>query len=305
MPTAIMSHLVCSLVIILALGLASCQSSTEKSHSQPAQHIATANDTSIVALALLPTMDCLPYYYAAERGYFSRHSLTVRVLSFDSQRDCDTAIIGRTQAFGVTDEKRLAAMAREGQQLEAVQSLPRQYSLVVCGHLRIKSLPQLALHTIGASRISAAQYWLEKVAAVAGIPPANVMRPQINSLHLRTTMLDEDQLDAAILPEPYASMARAAGHRVLWTSAAEPVMACLVVGKLHKRADVQANALLKSYDMAVDSLNARGKGAARDILLGTYGLTPAAVDSLTWPKFEHASRPTVRSGSKARHSSVH
>jgi len=253
---------------------------------------ATKADAGKVTLALLPTMDCLPFYYAAERGFFAQQGLDVKVLTFTSQWDCDTAITGRTQAIGATDLVRVATLTRQGHRLTSLQALEREYRLMVCGKLRLRTLAQLRLHTVGASRRSAADYWWREAMAKAGIPIGDALRPQINALPVRTAMLDENQLDAALLPEPYATKARLAGHKQLWQSPASPKLACLAALSQSKGLKEKYAALRRAYNMAADTLNQRGREAVRSILQATYKIPAAVVDSLAWPKFSHAAAPT-------------
>lgn len=272
-------------LLLFSATFTACHSKGNEAQNTTVGSDTLRTDTDITVLALLPTIDCLPYYYANQQGYFARQGLNIRVVSYTSQWDCDTAIIGNTAAIGVTDQQRVEHYKSQHQSLTILHTLPRQYALIVCGRLRLKTLKDLKLRTIGQTRLSQVAHWSQLVEQAAGIPSGEAMRPQVNDLFVRTSMLNENQLDAALLPEPYATVARLAGHKLLWTSPAEPQFTCLVMrDKDHNGVKNTKQRLLAAYNMAVDSLNARGKEAVRHILTETYRLQPTAIDSLKWPR---------------------
>ena len=48
-------------------------------------------DTALIKIAVMPTLDCLPIYVAADHGMFERHGASVSFYAYDAQMDCDTA----------------------------------------------------------------------------------------------------------------------------------------------------------------------------------------------------------------------
>lgn len=273
----------------LLMGLVACgKPSADMSASADDAVRPACGDTAEVALALLPTMDCLPYYYAAERGYFAREGVVVKVYSYPSQWAVDTAIIGTPGAVGVTDVERVAHYRQQGVALDTIGTpWHRDYALVVCGTLRLRKVADLRRRTVGASRQSAVDVWCRKVMKEAGIADDDILRPQINSVALRTSMLHQNQLDAALLPEPYITIAKGHGHKVLWRTPAEPALTCLARKQQRGAAAAREMAALqRAYRRAVDSLNVGGKAAASELLRTTYGLSAAEVDSLPWTLYK-------------------
>lgn len=123
-----------------------------------------------------------------------------------------------------------------------------------------------------------------------------MFRPQINDLFLRAAMLTNNQVDAALLPEPQAYMAvKQGGHKVLWRSDGNTArLGCLafrdeVLRDGEKRKAVAL--LLQGYARASAILNRNGAGACRQILADVCGLKEVSPDSLQLPRYGAPSLP--------------
>lgn len=263
-----------------------------------------SRDSDALVLALTPTVNCLPVYYAHQSGIFKTLGLKVNVKTYRSQFDCDTAMLGTTAMGGATDLVRLHYYAHQGQKLSAVAATDGDWKLLVCGTLRIKKTSLLKERMIAVARFSASDVYSEEALKASKMDYNAVFRPQINDYYLRTSMLNNNQVDAAVLPEPLATKARLTGHRVLYaTSAKSSRMGCLAFKPSvleEKETKERVELFLKGYNQAVEDLNKNGKTVCRDILVKDYKLTPQVVDSLTLPKYMKAAMSTDSEIKKAQ-----
>ena len=263
-----------------------------------------SRDSDALVIALTPTVDCLPVYYAKQSGIFQTLGLKVNVLTYRSQFDCDTAMLGATAMGGATDLVRLHYYADKRQPLAAVTSTDGNWKLLACGKLRIKKTALLKERMISIARFSASDYFSKVALDAARMDYSDVFRPQINDVYLRTSMLNNNQIDAAMLPEPLATKARLAGHRVLYaTTEKSENMGCLAFKPsflAEKDSLNRVKLLLQGYNQAVDEINQKGKIACVDILLKQYELAPQVVDSLSLPKYEKATLPDHATMAKAQ-----
>ena len=262
------------------------------------------SDSDVLVLALTPTVDCLPVYYAAQSGIFKTLGLKVNLLTFRSQFDCDTAMLGQTAMGGATDLVRLHHYANEGKYLSAVTTTDGIWRLLVSGKLRIKKTALLKDRMICVARFSASDIYSKAALDAAGMEYKDVFRPQVNDYGLRGFMLKNNQIDAAILPEPFATQARLEGHRVLYTTTDKNgKMGCLAfkpsfltgTDSLHR-----VELLLKGYNQAVGELNEKGKSACAGILKDLYRMPMQVIDSLALPKYGKAALPEAVDLAKAR-----
>ncbi len=245
-------------------------------------------DTDAVVMALMPTLDCLPYYYAQENGLFKREGGKVVIRTYRSQWDCDTAILGHSGALGVMDSLRMAYYKKRGAHLKKYADLTdSEWALVACGVLRLKDVRQLKLRTIATSRYSLSAACVENVLKTIGVKRKNALLPQVNDIVFRAEKLEEDQVVAAVLPEPYVPVARLSGHRILWY-AKGGAKRSLVWNTRQIRSGKYAarlESMRRAYAAAADSLDTRGGAVCRDLLRRRYNLSETVIDSLKIPNF--------------------
>lgn len=278
-----MKH-VFGVVLCLAVIFSSCGSNSSKSDDIKPKEVVSANK-EVVTLALMPIVDCLPYYYAEERGFFERFGVSVKIVTYKSKLDCDTAIVGRSALMGYSDLFH-AMMMSEGRKVSVVNSTQGGWSLLVNKSLRIKKTSQLSYKTTAIARFSTEAYLL------SSIPKTDeVLLPQVNDLYLRTSMVDNNQVDAAMLPEPFATQCRMRGHKAIWTAVSANNFGCMLTADKVKGAEEEKKiiAITKAYNMAVDSLNARNNMRENlSGILAKWGMQEFPVDSLHVPTYSHA-----------------
>ncbi len=269
--------------ILTLLALAACGGSNTDTAEGHDTDSARRTEADIV-LALMPTIDCLPYYVAEDAGFYKEAGVKVHLLPIVSQWDCDTAIVGTTHAVGVMDSVRLAYRQSMGDKLETLcTTAPQEWVVVACGTLRLRRPEQLRHRSIATSRHTAADHLIESVFRKAGNDFGEALLPQVNALPLRALMLDNNQVDAALLPEPYAGAARAAGHRVLATAPEDAYRGRIVATAATTalpRFRENWEKVQRAAERARQKLEKEGKAAAAPTLAKRYGLSAAAIDSI-------------------------
>ena len=280
-----------STALIVAGSLAACSSPASEPQSPATTDSlkSAATDTNQLVIALLPTIEHLPYVFAEDRGCFEQTGNIVVELH-GGQFDCDTALLGGRCVVAQTDTERIGIYTRAGHRLAEIAEAPTERKLVVCGRLRINKPEQLRLRTLAISRQSAEAVEAYRVMKQIGVEKEDALLPLINDLFLRTSMLNDNQIDAALLPEPLATQAVTAGHKVVLNLTENPVMGRLAATQKTKRRkdfDQRWQTVVKMRNQAADSLNRYGKRACVNILKQRYRLTPQALDSLHLPQYAH------------------
>lgn len=245
-------------------------------------------DEAALHVAVMPTADCLPIYYASATGIYHQIGLNMDLQSYDSQLDCDTALIGHYADCGWADPERLqgkkmrqVAFTELGQGTEA-------WKILVCGTLRIKDVKSIDGRTIAIARNTVESRLLDGMIAGAGLKSERVFRPLINDLKLRAEMLTGNQIDAAMLRWPYAQLAQSMGHKVLAAAPSKPNLEARFVVKTEKAKEKgrgeQLNLLARGYAMAVDSIRAGHRDRVSQVLQLSYGIPKEVADTLQIPK---------------------
>lgn len=283
--------LIVSVLFLVGCGGDKSQASADKPTA------ATHADTAALRVALMPTVDCLPFYYARRSGLYDSLGLDVDFRIFMAQMDVDTAMSGGGIDGGFTDLVRAELMyAREGTPV-VVMATDGSLHVVVARSLRIRRPEQLKDRMVTVTRHSATDLMSDLVAQAGGLAEDLIYRPQINDIGLRTRMLDGTQIDAAVLPEPQATAAVLNGHRRIYdNSQAKFQPGCVVFRRSclqSKSRKAQVRKLIEGYNRAAESINRGGKAVCDSVLLVDYRLTREVVDTLRLPHYRTATLPAA------------
>ena len=238
------------LFLILAL-FSACQSHPAISPEEQARR-----DSAALHVALMPVADCLPFYVAQRTGIYDRLGLDLRIHTLWAQLDTDTALLRRRVHAAYSDLVRAIMIQQTDTfDLRAVAALPGDLQLITNRRGRVRALGQLKERMVAVSRHSITDYWSDRLMDSARMAQTDIFRPQINSVRIRTDMLCNGTMDAALLPQPFALEALLRGHVGNFnTEGLQPRLAALLVPTT-VLADTtrrhQLRLLLQGYDQAV------------------------------------------------------
>ena len=276
-------------LLLLSGWIVACR---ETPQPHPAATEASSTSADLV-LALTSTMESLPFYYAAETGIFQKHHLQVEIRHFGSQFDADTALLGTTAQVGVTDMARVVYHNRKQQKLVALMGTQGTWKLIANAGARFHKADQLEKRLVGTARFAASDYYFAEALRKTKLSYDDCFHPQVNDYSIRLQMLMQRQIDAAVLPEPFATKAIQAGHTLLYDTqkSGSPIIGCLA-GSQHflngKKGRAKLKQLLICYNEAVAQLNKNGAAACREILIRYYGLDEATAALVKLPQYQPA-----------------
>lgn len=216
-------------------------------------------DSTALRLGVLPTMDCLPFYYADSIGLFDSLGVDVRLISFDAAMDADTAFVNGTVDGLVSDLVKACIWQGQGDTAHVAMVGELRMWLVTASKARVIKAGSLKEKIIGITRHSAVDYFADKILESVKLQSIDLNKPQINNIKLRCLMVDQNQYDGAILPEPYASEAVARGAKRLDGTEdlkVENLMCVLFSDSIYKARKPEIDKVKAVYDMAVEALNA-------------------------------------------------
>lgn len=262
-------------------------------------------DSAALKIAVTPTLDCLPLYVAKEYDLFDTAVADVRLKRYTARMDCDTALAGGSVEAAVTDLVSGARMESLGTRLAYVTATEAHWQLITNREARLKELKQLNDKMLAMTRYSATDLLGDYAVDSARLAPEMVFRIQVNDVAIRLRMLQNNEMDALLLPEPHATAARMAGHPVLMDSR----KLGLRLGAIAARGDVMADSvrqkqikmMLKAYDMACDSINKHGVRRYADLIARYCGVSDKVAAGL--PKtlrYGHAAPPRAKDKEKAK-----
>lgn len=251
-------------------------------------------DSLALKVAVMPTSDCFPVFIAKDRNLFDTTKVDVRLRGYNSQMDCDTALSSGSVEGSFSDLMRTERLRRKGVALDYETSTMLYWQLVSNKKARINKVSQLGNKTIGMSRYSATDYLCDQVLESINTS-SQTFRIQVNDVNIRFSMLRNNELDAAWMPEPYASVAMRSNkciHDSRKNRQCLGVLAFRTSAMKDRRIRTQIDAFIKGYNAACDSINKYGISHYADLLSSYCKINKEELSSIKILKYEHAHKPT-------------
>ncbi len=294
-----MRTLLISLINILML--ASCT----KQGAMLSNEASRGDDSLKFCIAVMPVMDCLPFYYAKRSGMLDSLGFDIRLLSYPSMMDADTALLHGHAQLAYTALPRIQEMTqRHGLHFTPAIQCWGTYHLMLKPKSKIKKAKQLNEKLVAVARNNTADWWSDSVLLHADMPQDAIFRPQFNDVALRTSMLIQGLVDAALLPQPYATTARLAGCRQLSvTPDSVPSLNIFATPEWAQGDSLrlqQLERIMQAYDIAVKKLNEmKDSTLVHNILSQDIRQAEEHVDSIALPCYYKATAPTQLQRNKA------
>ena len=285
--------------VIISLIVGCGQSYEETKRLNQAQRLRLfREDSAALKVAVMPTLDCLPVFVAKERQFFDP-AVDIRLKQFSAQMDCDTALMRNRVEGSITDIVRAERMMKSGTPIMYWTSTNAYWLLISNRQQRINDLKHLDDKMVAMTRYSITDLLSDMAVDSAKLKPERVFRIQVNDVNVRLKMLENNEMDALILTEPYATQALLAKHKILLdTRKSDMQMGVFVFrskGMDDKNRQHQMKAFLKGYNEACDSINKYGVRNYRDIIRKYYVITDQTLKNLPDTlKFQHAALPSQK-----------
>ena len=217
----------------------------------------TADSTAVdsaLHIAVVLTHEADKLLEAKEAGLFDDIGIEVKIDTFMSAMDADTAFLKGHAHLLLTDSVKVEHLKKEIEKPAQGAGTPNRaesrkpapsagkpnkeknsaegkrdsiivlhtdtltLSLITAKSARIKNIKSLKDKIIAVTRNSAVDATADLIMKKAQMPAEALNRPQINDVKLRAEMLNLGQYDGAILPEPYATVCVDSGGNRVFTN---------------------------------------------------------------------------------------
>ncbi len=244
----------------------SCHNSSGSDDEEQARR-----DSAALHVALMPVEDCIPFYYAQRTGIYDSLGLDLRILTLQAQLDTDTALTRGHVELAYSDLARAMMMQQDTVSLRAVASPSGALYFITTRRGRVRQLSQLRERMVAVARHSITDYWSDRLTDTAQLARADIFRPQINDVRIRTDMICNGTMDAAFLPQPYANEVLLRGNKLHFTTEGQTPKLITFIAPEWALADSsrcqQLHLLFSGYEQAVTELN---QNMRRDTLARIY-----------------------------------
>lgn len=294
------------LIVVGLLLLAGCsQSYEETKRISRAQRLkAMREDSAALKVAVLPTLDCLPIFLAKDHQMFDT-AVDIRLKQFTAQMDIDTALANRRVEVGVSDLVRVERLKKQGDSLRYLTATNAYWQLVSNRGARITDLKHLDDKMLAMTRYSVTDLLGDVAVDSAKLKSERVFRIQINDVNVRLKMLENNEMDALILTEPQASVARMLKHKVLLDTRKLDMQMGVIVsqwkGMDGETRAKQLSVFMRGYNKACDSINQYGIANYAPLIVKYCRVKPEALQQISKDlKFHRIALPREEDVNRAK-----
>lgn len=268
--------LVLSLFAFIVLTTLACRGRQEAAESGADTIVV---DTTMLRVAVMPALNCLPVYYAERSGLIDSLGLDMVLMRYDAQMDIDTAILRGHADIAFTDLIRVERLSKQTS-ITPLACLDEPLSLVSLKTKRVKQVNQMKEQMIAVSRLSATDYWCDRLLDSSKMSHDHIYRPQVNDVRLRAEMLCQGLIDAAMLGEPYSTWMTMLGHKLLYQSKGKQPQLYAWAATAYATPRQQREFLMLLDSALVHLRRDSQAEMLRDILKQDYQLPPALADTM-------------------------
>lgn len=264
---------------VLALALSACSPVKEAAPSTASKQ--TLN------FGAISSVDAVPIVIANEKGFFKKQGVDVNFQSFKNSKDRDAAFQAGNLDGVICDEIAISLYQNADFDVKITGVTDGDFMLIANAKSGIKTVNDLKGKSVAISEKTSIEYSLDKILEKNSLDPKDVKKSIVPAIPTRLEMLRNKNVDAALLPEPFASLSIKDGG-ILLGSAGNLNVYSSVTAFTQKAIDSKSNdikAFYKAYNEAVDYINNTPISEYEDIIIKTVGYPNDMKGKFNLPKF--------------------
>jgi NitT/TauT family transport system substrate-binding protein len=247
-------------------------------------------------VGLMPALNSAPLVVADRAGFFAREGVAVELELFTSQLNRETALQAGRIDGTISDLINAIQAWSRGFPLRVTSASQGIFSLLSAPRegpatLEAWKAAGRTVHT-GLLENSTVYYVAERALERAGIDPRTIDLVPVAQVPARSELLLAGKVEAAVLPEPLATLAVLRGARRLADSAPDDAASGVLLFRqqvIGERA-AEIRAFYRAYDCAAEELNAR-PAAWRAAVVDACQFPRESEPDLAFPRFLPAYLP--------------
>lgn len=257
-------------------------------------------ETPTLKIGLLPVLEALPIYVADAQGYFKSEGMTVEYVPAASAAERDQ-LMQAGQIDGMINDLISTVLYNKDTQKIAVVRFARtatpdsaQYSILAAKGSGITKPSDLKGVEVAISEGTVIAYVTDRLLQLEGLQPADIKTTNVVKIADRMQLLNQGNLKAATMPDPYSSLALQNGATVVVDDSKHNELGNSVLSFSTAALKAKPNTVKKflaALEKAVNDVNANPDQYAN--VLTDKKLIPAPLaGKYKLPKFPAASVPT-------------
>ena len=263
----------------------------------------TSNDTKVLNIGVMSSMDYLPLAVAQENGFFEKEGVNATIHKFYSANERDAAFQSGNLDGTILDYTGAAIQRAGGIKLKVVSQCDGTFVLIAGKNSEIKNIEDLKEKRLAVSRNTVIDFCTDLVLQKAGIPLDNIERMEINKIPLRLEMLRNGKIDATMLPDPFATIALHDDNRSIIDVSELDIRTTGIA--FHENVIEQKREAVESfyraYNKAVSLINSEPSSNFHSLLVSEIGFPANLVSNIELPNYSMAQLPQESDLKKVEH----
>jgi NitT/TauT family transport system substrate-binding protein len=272
--------LIIFLAVLLMISIIGCSAANNEAKA-PQKEMKTLN------FGAMGSIEVIPIIIADEKGYFEKQGLDVNIQTFKSAKDRDAAFQSGNLDGIIGDAVAVTLYQNADFDVKITGATDGNFTLIASPDSGIKAINEINGKSVAISEKTCIEYTLDKVLEKNSLTPQDVQKSIIPAIPTRLEMLRTDKVDAALLPEPFSTLAIKDGGIILgsandagiYTSVTAFTQASISA----KESEIKA--FYKAYDEAVDYVNKTPIAEYEDIIIRTVGYPQDMKGKIELPTF--------------------
>ncbi len=281
-------RMVLGIVLLIALG--ACAAPLAPAAQQPV----------LLRIGVLPITDVVPMYVAEQQRYFLEQGLSVELVPAGSAAERDQMLLTgqidgqlndlvSTVLFNAKESKiKIVRTARI-----AFKNAP-EYWILAPKDSAIKTAQDLKGKEIAISQNSVIEYVTQRLLEAEGLSVADIKTTNVPAIPTRLQLLEQNQVAAATLPDPLASLAILNGARIVVDDSKYPQFSMSVLSFRNEILTQRAGDVKKfltAYDKAVNDIRSKPE-QFRNTLIERGRVPDQLKDKYQFPPFPDPGIPS-------------
>ncbi len=247
-------------------------------------------------LGAMSSMDYIPFVVANKTGIYDSLGLDLEIVKFFSANDRDAAFQSSNIDGTVIDYTGAILQQANGIPLKLVMKNDGFFYFIAGKESNVKTLADLKGTNIAVSRNTVIDYSTDQFLNKANLTEKEVNKPEINKIPLRLEMLQNNKIEATVLPDPFASIALNNGHHAIITT---KDLGISITGTMFTQNAIENKAkeievLILGYNAAIQYMKEQPLSTWGHILTQDAGVPEALINSIQLPDYEKASLPQTK-----------
>jgi len=172
----------------------------------------------VLKIGILPDADSLPLIVAFEEGLFQEAKVDVKLVSFKTAIERDSALQANAIDGAISDLLAAAFAIQAGFEVRVTSLTDGRYGIVSAPNSNINKASDLKGVEIGLSTNTIIQYAVDSLLIKSGLESSEIKGISVPKIPVRMELLLSSALKAACLPEPLLSAAQVRGAKLVAAS---------------------------------------------------------------------------------------